>query len=236
MSIIENYGAKIELIALGQGQLANFAVMAKAKKKFYVVWEGHNTGIFDSWEKCLQQVKGYPNAKYKAYTSREEAEEAVSHFPGWEKKTRKKPLGFDAAAHLKIDAAALAVDAACSGNPGLMEYRGVWVADSAEVFHEGPFQEGTNNVGEFLAIVHALALLAKRGDGKTRIYTDSRTAMKWVKMKKANTKLERNSKNERLFVYIQRAEAWLKSNNYSNPVEKWDTEKWGEIPADFGRK
>ena len=38
----------------------------------------------------------------------------------------------------------IAVDAACSGNPGKMEYRGVYVADGRELFHIGPFEEGTN--------------------------------------------------------------------------------------------
>lgn len=211
--------------------------MAKSKMKYYVVWEGHQTGIFDSWDKCQQQVKGYPNAKYKSYSSLEEAKDAVSHFPGWQRKentgVKKNSAAVDRSA---VDQKAWAVDAACSGNPGDMEYRGVWVADNTEIFHMGPFTKGTNNIGEFLALVHALALLKKQGDGHTRIYTDSRTAMKWVKMKKANTQLAPGRSNKVVFELIQRAETWLKNNSFTNPIEKWETEKWGEIPADFGRK
>ena len=46
----------------------------------------------------------------------------------------------------------LAVDAACAGNPGPMEYRGVLVRTGQEIFHVGPMEGGTNNIGEFLAI------------------------------------------------------------------------------------
>jgi hypothetical protein len=35
---------------------------------------------------------------------------------------------------------------------------------------------------------------------------------------------------------VERANKWLHSNTYNNPILKWKTEKWGENPADFGRK
>jgi len=217
--------------------MATFVGMAKSKKKYYVVWEGNETGVFDSWEKCQLSVKGFPNAKYKAYSSKEEAEAALSHFPGWERKpgggAKNKVIDPD---RTGVDQTAMAVDAACSGNPGDMEYRGVWVNDGTEIFRKGPFTQGTNNIGEFLAIVHALAFLKQQGDTNTRIYTDSRTAIKWVKMKKANTQLKPGRANATVFEFIRRAEHWLKENSYRNPIEKWDTERWGEIPADFGRK
>ena len=129
---------------------------------------------------------------------------------------------------------ALAVDAACSGNPGPMEYRGVYLGDGKEIFHFGPVH-GTNNIGEFLAIVHALALLDKQGL-KMTIYSDSRTAISWVRKKCCKTQLERTEHTEQLFQLIERAEAWLKAHRVTNPIVKWETDQWGEIPADFGRK
>ncbi|MPM99650.1 Ribonuclease H [bioreactor metagenome] len=129
----------------------------------------------------------------------------------------------------------LSVDAACSGNPGNMEYRGVYTKTGEQVFHQGPFPEGTNNIGEFLALVHGIALL-KQKNLSMPIYTDSRTAMAWVKKKKAKTELERTARNEHLFDLIDRAEKWLVENEYSTEILKWHTEAWGEIPADFGRK
>ena len=130
---------------------------------------------------------------------------------------------------------AIAVDAACSGNPGPMEYRGVHLPSGKQIFHFGPVQ-GTNNIGEFLAIVHALALLKQRNLPTMTIYSDSRTAQIWVQKRKCKTTLQRTPENAELFDIIERAERWLQTNTYSNPILKWDTENWGEIPADFGRK
>jgi len=210
--------------------------MRQKKQKYYVVWQGHTPGIYSSWDDCNAQVKNFPNALYKSFPTREEAQEAFRH--GAEKKTRvfqpKSPK--TASPKGNIIYASISVDAACSGNPGLMEYRGVWTADKTEIFHYGPAKDGTNNIGEFLALVHALALLQKRNDSVTPIYSDSKTAIAWVKKKKANTQLKPNRHNAELFDMMARAEKWLKENTWKNPIHKWDTENWGEIPADFGRK
>jgi ribonuclease HI len=206
-------------------------------KKYYVVWIGHETGIVDNWEECLQRTKGYKGARYKSYKSLEEAKRAfetpwsnIINFSGSITKKRKPGCP---SKHSPVQQS-LSVDAACSGNPGPMEYRGVHVSSSEEWFH-AKFQLGTNNIGEFLAIVHGLAEL-KRQNINIPIYTDSKIALGWVKKKKCTTKLKRDSKTEKLFKLITRAENWLKNNNYTQQILKWDTENWGEIPADFGRK
>ena len=134
----------------------------------------------------------------------------------------------------KVGFQTLCVDAACSGNPGAMEYRGVFLAEGREIFHFGPVH-GTNNIGEFLAIVHALALLDKQGT-KMPIYSDSATAISWVRRKQCRTQLARTPRTEKLYEMIARAEAWLKAHRVTNPILKWETDQWGEIPADFGRK
>lgn len=132
-------------------------------------------------------------------------------------------------------ASVVVVDAACSGNPGPMEYRGLHLPSGRELFHFGPVK-GTNNIGEFLAIVHALALLHKQGFHDMPVYSDSATAQTWVRKKKCGTKLARTPETARLLDYVVRAEYWLRTHDYRNPVLKWQTDKWGEIPADFGRK
>ena len=133
-----------------------------------------------------------------------------------------------------VSADAWAVDAACSGNPGRMEYRGIDLATGAQVFHFGPIH-GTNNIGEFLAIVHALALMEREGIRKT-IYSDSYNAILWVSKKKCKTTLARDEQTARLFDITTRAEFWLRTHNIQVPIVKWETSEWGEIPADFGRK
>ena len=204
------------------------------KNRFYVVWNGLTPGIYNSWDECKAQIAGVKQALYKAFDTLEEAERAYSSAPGeyiGAKSTSHKPSSQLPACVIKN---ALAVDAACSGNPGMMEYRGVYIATGEEIFHFGPIF-GTNNIGEFLAIVHGLALLKQKGIDLP-IYSDSYNALLWVKGKKCKTKLPRDNKSEELFGYVDRAERWLKENKYSTTLIKWETDKWGEIPADFGRK
>lgn len=206
-----------------------------AQKKYYVVWQGVNPGVYDSWDACKAEVTGYEHALYKSFPSRVEAEQAFRDNPWKHLNAKKKGHQETSTSHPSIIRQSLAVDAACSGNPGRMEYRGVWVEDGTELFRVGPIDEGTNNIGEFLAIVHALALLHKSGK-PTPIYTDSVNALKWVAKKKCNTKLKQTERNRILFEWIARAEKWLRENKFSNPLLKWETKQWGEIPADFGRK
>ena len=205
-----------------------------AKKKYYVVWSGIQPGIYTSWEECQAQISGVKQALYKAFDNLEEAQRAYASPPQEYIGAAKKEKKVDHTQMASIIQNALAVDAACSGNPGMMEYRGVYIATGEEVFHFGPMF-GTNNIGEFLAIVHGLALL-KQKNLDLPIYSDSYNALLWVKGKKCKTKLPRDEKSEQLFGYIDRAEKWLKENGYSTKLIKWETDKWGEIPADFGRK
>ena len=212
------------------------------KQKFYVVWRGRKPGVYDSWDDCKQQVEGIGEAAYKAYATLEDAEEAfwrgkeeaqpAQAVAGQDDKTSGTPL--PAAAPRPYDEDAIAVDAACSGNPGPMEYRGVDLRSGQELFHLGPMH-GTNNIGEFLAIVHALALLKKQGVKRT-VYSDSRNALIWVRQKQCKTRLERNAQTEGLFQLIDRAVIWLRNNKIEVPLLKWQTKEWGEVPADFGRK
>jgi ribonuclease HI len=209
--------------------------MSKQKNKYYVVWRGRLTGIFDSWDECRKQVEGYEGAQYKGYLTRELAEEAhkFSYWQAVKKITDHRLQITDNKSQIVLPS--LSVDAACSGNPGVMEYRGVDTATGREIFRMGPFEHATNNVGEFLALVHGLALL-KQYNKTMPIYSDSVNAMAWVRAKKCRTKLARTEKNIEVFNLIARAEHWLEDNHYITQIIKWDTPNWGEIPADFGRK
>ncbi len=211
------------------------------KRKFYVVWNGLATGVFDSWEECELQVKGYPGAQFKSFDNQEDAVRAYRGNPDDEldilkaiaSGPAKKP---DYSEFPEIELDSLAVDAACSKNPGPVEYQGVWVRTGERIFHAGPFEDGTNNIGEYLALVHGLALLQQQGRFTTPIYTDSKTARSWVRNRCPKTSIVRTEKNARLFELMDRATIWLQTHQFSNPILTWDTPKWGEIPADFGRK
>lgn len=210
-------------------------------RKFYVVWEGRAPGVYDSWEECEAQVTGYPGARYKGFGSQADA---VAAFRGDDKSQldiiraigahRPDIINYSAFPEIRLDA--IAVDGACAKNPGPMEYRGVMVATGEEVFHIGPLDGGTNNIGEYIAIIHAASLFKRRGDTTTPIYSDSRTALSWIRRGRSNTTIKPDSHNSRVIELLRRADAWLASNRIANPIIKWDTDRWGEIPADFGRK
>ena len=212
-----------------------------ARRKFYVVWAGHDTGVFDSWEECKLQIANFPGAKYKSFDSQQEAVEAYrgdpSEYIGIFKAMASRSarvVNYDAIP--EIVKGAIAVDAACSRNPGPVEYQGVDMATGRRLFHVGPLEGGSNNMGEFLAIVHALAMLEKAGRPDVAIYSDSRTAMAWVRNRRAKSTIAPTPQNAKIRGLVARAEAWLQTHHPMNRILKWDTETWCEIPADFGRK
>ena len=217
--------------------------MAKNKVKYYVVWVGRETGIFTDWDKCKQQVEHFEGAKYKSFASLQEAQNAFLQQPDSVQmaKSHAQYVKYkDTGAKNQVLSAdvivpSLSVDAACSGNPGVMEYRGVDTQTGQVIFHQGPFSCATNNIGEFLALVHGLAYMKKNGYSYP-IYSDSRTAQSWVRQRQCKTKLERCEENQELFRMVERAQHWLQHNTYTTQIIKWNTERWGEIPADFGRK
>ena len=239
------------------GLFFHLIITTLAKQKYYVVWNGPSPGVYSSWEACQEAVNGVSGAKYKSFKSQAEAEDAFemgeeeyslansSSEASDSSNTRKasepssssvlRPAYNPANLPAEVIREAIAVDAACSGNPGAMEYRGVYLANGREIFHFGPIH-GTNNIGEFLAIIHGLAILKQKGLDTMPIYSDSVNAQLWVRRHHCKTTLVRNDKTEKLHLMIERAEAWLRNNTYRNPIIKWQTDKWGEIPADFGRK
>lgn len=213
--------------------------MSKKQPKYYVVWQGRTTGIFTSWEECKAQTDGYYGAIYKSFPTQQQANEAYksnsSEFigKGVEFQSTLSEADLQRIGTPILDS--IAVDGAWNTQTGIVEYKGVKVSSGETLFHVGPYEDGTNNIVEFLALVHALAY-CKQHSLDLPIYSDSRTAISWVRKKDAKTKHHPSAENEKLFSLIERAIKWLKKNTYKNQILKWETEAWGENPADFGRK
>lgn len=206
------------------------------KPKYYVVWKGRKTGIFSTWAECSAQVNGFVDAEYKAFESLAEAQAAFAGRYADHKGrhvSNLSPQELERIGQPVRDS--FSVDAACSGNPGLLEYRAVHTATRRFLFRQGPFQNGTNNIGEFLAIVQALALLKKK-ELPQPVYSDSQVALGWVQAKRCKTRQPRLLIGAELLDLIARAETWLGENSFSTPLLKWHSQAWGEIPADYGRK
>ncbi len=208
-----------------------------AKKKYYVVWKGRKIGIFDSWKDCKEQIDNYKGAQYKSFLSLEAAKKAIKgNYYDYSGKNNKiiKPSKEEIILFGEPINPSISVDAAHSSKTKIMEYQGVATKTKRKLFNF-QFKTGTNNIGEFLALVHGLSFL-KQKNSNLPIYSDSKIAMNWVKLKQCKTNLPINNENKPLFDIIKRAEKWLKENSYSNEILKWETKIWGEIPADFGRK
>ena len=217
--------------------------------KYYVVFKGHNPGVYDDWEEVKLQTNGFPGALFKGYSSSEEASEAYRNFSGIDDRNElfrlitnpvntnnKDTASFSFPPSTpEIDPDAWAVDASCMGNPGKMEYRGVDLKTGKVIFQLGPFEDATNNIGEYLALIHAMALMAKNGEYHN-IYSDSVTALSWWRNRKIKTQLKQTPRNAKVFELLARASVWANSHQFPAKVIKWQTERWGEIPADFGRK
>lgn len=209
--------------------------MWKDEKKFYVVRKWKKTWIFYSRDECKESVNWFSDAKYKWFSSKQDAELALQE---WREKYYEVK---NVAKKEKVDnkdipffAESIAVDAACSGNPWEMEYRWIDLQTWEEIFHE-KFKIWTNNIGEFLAIVHWLNYLKDKKDKV--IYSDSRIAISRVNQWKCKTQLKMGNPDfERIFQTVERAEKRLKENGINSKILKWNTEEWWEIPADFGRK
>ncbi len=212
--------------------------MSKKKQKYYVVWVGKQPGVYNTWPEAQQQIEGFAGARYKSYDSLPLAQQAFRAGPAAAAEMLRELPMAQRLEGLNVpppEENAIAVDAACSGNPGVMEYQGVYVATRTPLFHfKAPV--GTNNIGEFLAIVHGLAYMQKNKLEHLTLYSDSVNALNWVHKKECRTKLPVTPQTEKLYNVIRRAEAWLHNNNYTTQIKKWDTDHWGEIPADFGRK
>ena len=206
-----------------------------ARQKYYVVWKGRKTGVFTSWAECEKQVKGFVGAQFKAFEHEADADAAyLANYDDYVGKVFSS--GKWKLASVKPLLPSVCVDAACSGAPGKLEYRGVNTESGEEIFRTGPYADGTNNVGEFLAIVHALTWQEKH-NVHVPIYSDSENAISWVYNGQCRTKLKHTPKNAILFAIIHSAENWLAENELpEDKVLKWDTIVWGENPADFGRK
>jgi ribonuclease HI len=202
----------------------------KVSQKYYAVLRGRKLGIFLSWEECQEQIQGFSHAKFKSFQTKVEAETALGIYL----KASLFPDNLISYSD-KIITNSICVDASCLGNPGIVEYKGVNTNTHEVIFHSGQIPYGTNNLGEFLALVHGLAYLAKQGEN-IPIYSDSITAIKWVQARNVRTKLKRDASSEKIFNLVDRALNWLENNDSYNPIIKWSTDVWGEIPADFGRK
>jgi ribonuclease HI len=156
----------------------------KKKKKFYAVAKGRNTGIFSAWfgpEGAEAQIKGFAGARYKGFSTIEEARQwlkEMEHAEPAGRKVRKSPGRPEkapaptAVVPLKADKTALYTDGGCSCNPGPGGYGAVILKGKTRKEVSGGFRLTTNNRMELMACIEGFKALKSRTT--LTLYSDSR--------------------------------------------------------------
>ena len=108
------------------------------KKKYYVVWKGHQVGVFDNWEDCKKQVEGFPAPEYKSFPNWEMAKYAFEK--GSKEFLIKKPhpikMIMDGVYGQPV-VPSISVDGAFSSTTRLAEYQGVDTETQTVIFKAG---------------------------------------------------------------------------------------------------
>lgn len=209
--------------------------MSKKKQKFYTVWKGRKPGVYDNWEDCKAQTDGFEGARFRSFATKELAEKAFNtdyhEFLNFGNETASENNIKD------YETNAIAVDASCTGNPGMTEFQGIDLRTGKKIMESKNYTKGTNNIGEFLAIVKCLEMIRiGKIKGNPIIYSDSQAAIAAVKNKKMKTSLTEDTDTREILQDLAKGTKMLNTYDYKTEIRKWDTQKWGEIPADFGRK
>lgn len=183
----------------------------------------------DSPQKLFKMMEGYMGKEYVVVVE-PEIKEGKKGFQGYKIEAYKeKDRGYP------FEVNSISVDASSLNNPGVTEYQGVDTGTGEKLFVSKKYKEGTNNIGEFLALVEAMKYLEDKGLD-IPIYTDSLTAVAWVRKHKINTGLKVTDNTKELFEDVDKAVEYLKRTKRKADIRKWNTKKWGESKADFGRK
>lgn len=144
-----------------------------AKKKFYAVASGRETGIFTTWPAAEAQVKGFGGAKYKGFVSRAEAEAWIED-PQWGQK--KRPCQKKAQIPQVISSGAdieIYTDGGAINNPGPGGYGAVLLVDNELYELSGGYLHTTNNRMELMACLKGIAALPDRS-GTVALFSDSK--------------------------------------------------------------
>jgi len=168
-------------------------------KKFYVVWQGREPGIYRDWNSCKQQVDKFAGAKYKSFLSLQDAEEAFKAGRSVKKAVgggrNSKPTSRSSTAngvktYTAADIAQMPInvkmytDGGCDPNPGRAgSGMAVYRNEVLESLWYGCYNpEGTNNTAELNALNQAFMLAQTESDSgqSVAIFCDSKYAIQCI--------------------------------------------------------
>jgi ribonuclease HI len=134
-------------------------------KKFYVVWTGRRTGVFTDWPTAHQHVDKFPGAKFKAFATHAEADQAFRSGGPAPVRARSTAVKESKTANVPTSNTGLQIycDGACEPNPGNAGSGVVVYRDGtlAQLWYGLYNPNGTNNTAELNALQQALLLAEK---------------------------------------------------------------------------
>ena len=154
-------------------------------KKYYAVVRGIEPGIYESWEKCQKQIKGFSNASYKSFLNKEDA---ITFFENGT--SNKKEIIIP-----DKDTAIAYVDGSFNPKTKVYGYGVIFVNDKSTYQGCGDKDEVVemrNVAGEILGSSRAIVEAIKKGYKRIIIYYDYAGIEKWAngewKTNKSGTK------------------------------------------------
>lgn len=197
--------------------------------KYYVVWKGINTGVYDNWNDCKKQVNGFSGALHKSFESLDEAEKAFEEYSESPNSTSTSipPSPYSIKSFI--------VNGNCQDTFGEISYRWKISGSTSNAKEINLAMIGTKNIADFIAIVY-LIKLSQKVKLNLPIYTNSKTAKNWILNKKCNHHLFVSKKTEAVLAVIKETEDWLSNNAVENEILFWDSVAWGKFPLVNRRK
>lgn len=120
--------------------------------KYYAVKKGYETGVFDHWEECKKNVKGFSKAEYKSFANKNDARDYLNN--------KTEYLNENLHVFVGMDYKAVAYCNSSYDNEnqkfsyGLVILYGSQIIEFSNAFHD--FDNGRNVAGEIFSAMKAM--------------------------------------------------------------------------------
>ena len=151
--------------------------------KFYAVRQGRQPGVYTTWPACEAQVKGFPGAIYKAFSTKEHAQAFVAGaLPPSPSEPLADALPTTGVIHIWVDGSCL------HNSEGPLHFGWAYVIlDGDRELHRASGHDvpaeahaHRNVAGEIQAVLQALAWCREHGIATATIYFDYQGLASWV--------------------------------------------------------
>jgi ribonuclease HI len=196
-----------------------------AKQKFYTVWVGRNTGVFDTWEQCKAQIHEFPKAKYKSFGTKNLAEEAFANAAEYINEANQNETESPEPIAESICVHSYAI------SQNIIGYAGYHTSAGDNYFKFENIETNHIHLADFVGLVHALAY-CKEKSLALPIYSNSQNAINAIETININRlQINPNTISQQAQNLINRAIQFLQNNTYINPILAWQTKNWGVMQS-----